>query len=174
MGEWRNNTLRKLGYTYSGLSGKSAADFGDGLPYIPYMNVFANTIIDIEFIEHVNIGIHERQNKVIQGDALFTTSSETPDEVGMASVLTQNPEEIYLNSFCFGYRLFNKDGFDSKFLAYLLRSDNVRHQMMISAQGSTRHNLSKKNFYNTTIDFPVSIKEQSKIAAILTTVDESM
>ncbi|MHB1459495.1 MAG: restriction endonuclease subunit S [Armatimonadota bacterium] len=174
MGEWNNEIARNLGFTYTGLNGKSAADFGEGAPYIPYMNVFTNTIVDTEFFEYVKVGERENQNKVKLGDVLFTTSSETPEEVGMSSVLVTDCGLLYLNSFCFGFRLYNKKTFNSIFLAYLMRSDSIRKQMLISAQGSTRHNLSKKNFYATVVFYPVAIEEQRKIAEILSTIDEAI
>jgi type I restriction enzyme S subunit len=174
MGKWKTERVGKLGYTYSGLSGKTADDFGEGAPYIPYMNVFTNTIVDTEFLEYVKVGRRENQNEVKPGDALFTTSSETPHEVGMSSVITKDVSPLYLNSFCFGYRLYDKSAFDSTFFAYLLRSEKVRRQMFISAQGSTRHNLSKKNFNTTEVYYPEDVSEQSKIAEILSTVDEAI
>lgn len=36
-----------FGQSYSGLSGKSAEDFGEGYPFITYMNVYQNQIIDL-------------------------------------------------------------------------------------------------------------------------------
>jgi type I restriction enzyme S subunit len=43
--------------------------------------------------------------------------------------------------------------------------------MFVFAQGSTRYNLSKKNFNNVRIKYPIDIQEQSKIAEILSTID---
>lgn len=171
MGEWKENSLGKIGYTYTGLSGKKASDFGEGSPYIPYLNIFHNEILDTNSLEYVMVKKNEHQNCVKQGDAFFTTSSETPDEVGMSSVLVNNINVTYLNSFCFGYRLNDSTLFDSGFLAYLLRSSRVRKQMLIAAQGSTRHNLSKKNFNRITIKYPEGKKEQEKIAEVLSTMD---
>ena len=34
-----------MGNDYSGLTGKSSGDFGSGLPYISYLNVFRNDIV---------------------------------------------------------------------------------------------------------------------------------
>jgi len=174
MSKWEKATLKKLGYTYTGLSGKTAADFGEGLPYVPYMNVFSNAKIDPQYFEFVNIKQGEKQNRVKNGDALFTTSSETPNEVGMSSVLTQDCGELYLNSFCFGWRLHNSEMFDNTYLAYLLRGKDVRLQMSIAAQGSTRFNLSKCNFNKVSVHYPTDTKEQRKIAEALSTVDEAI
>ncbi|UKE51362.1 restriction endonuclease subunit S [Xanthomonas translucens] len=102
---WENFTLGELGRTYSGLSGKKGEDFGSGAKFIPYTNVFKNNRIDIEDFSLVKISEGENQTRVKSGDIIFTISSETPNEVGMASVLLDDVDELYLNSFCFGYRL---------------------------------------------------------------------
>ncbi|MEI3342014.1 MAG: hypothetical protein V8R52_07610 [Coprobacter fastidiosus] len=52
--------------------------------------------------------VPKEQNLVKFGDILFTQSSETPEEVGISSVmLNETNEAIYLNSFCFGLRPFD-------------------------------------------------------------------
>jgi len=75
-----------FGESYSGLSGKSAEDFGEGCPYITYMNVNQNQIIDTTNVGLVKINEAEQQSVVRYGDILFTLSSETPEEVGMGAV----------------------------------------------------------------------------------------
>lgn len=171
---WTEKTFADLGYTYTGLSGKKKVDFGSGDPYIPYMNIFSNESVNPEAFEYVQIKKGERQNTVAVGDALFTTSSETPEEVGMSSVLTEDVGTVYLNSFCFGLRFFRPADFDPKFLSYALRSEHLRKQMFIAAQGSTRHNLSKHNFSRMGLRFPTDTKEQTRIAAVLTAIDEAI
>ena len=39
-------SFSSLGFSYSGLSGKSAQDFGSGKPFITYLNVYSNNIIN--------------------------------------------------------------------------------------------------------------------------------
>ena len=95
--------MGEVGTTYTGLSGKTKDDFGHGEgKFITYMNVFSNAISDLNMVEPIEID--NRQNEVKAGDVFFTTSSETPEEVGMSSVLLENSDNTYLNSFCFGYR----------------------------------------------------------------------
>ena len=139
-GEWEKVKLGEIGSTYAGLSGKTKEDFGHGkAKYIPYINIFNNTFVDVSALE--DIEVDEKQNCVKKGDVFFTTSSETPEEVGMSSVLLQDVENTYLNSFCFGYR--PEKIFDSIFLAFMLRSDLIRKQFKILAQGISRFNISK-------------------------------
>lgn len=79
-----------LGEAYSGLSGKGGDDFGYGEPFITYMNVYQNTYISEKDYELVQIAPNEKQNSVQYGDALFTLSSETPEEVGIGAVYLGN------------------------------------------------------------------------------------
>lgn len=83
--------LGEIGEFYGGLSGKSKKDFTDGnSPYITYMNVYQNISVVLPSVDMVVIKPGEKQNKVQYGDILFTGSSETPEECGLSSVVTQN------------------------------------------------------------------------------------
>lgn len=160
--------LGEIGEFYGGLTGKSKDDFKDGnARFISYMNVYSNPALKIDLPEFVKINEGEKQNIVDYGDILFTGSSETPDECGMASVVTQVPSEpLYLNSFCFGFRLYNICNYDLDFLKHLLRSDDIRKKICKTANGVTRFNISKKLFANITIPIP-PVKVQHEIAIFL-------
>ena len=158
---WEQRELGKIGSTYTGLSGKSKADFGHGQgKFITYMNVFTNPIANLGTIEPIEID--DKQNTVLVGDVFFTTSSETPDEVGMSCVLTENSPNTYLNSFCFGYRPTIK--FDNYYLAYMLRSASFRAKITFLAQGISRYNISKNKVMEIEIPIP-EFNEQQKIGA---------
>ena len=173
MGKWVKKKLGDLGFSFSGLSGKTIDDFGEGKPFIPYMNIFTNGKINSKQLEYVRIAENERQNKVEQGDWFFTTSSETPDEVGMTSVLVEDIGEAYLNSFCFGFRLYDKSEFEPEFVSYLFRSLELRKKISLFAQGSTRYNLPKQQMFEKLyISYPSSLSEQRRIASILSSADK--
>ncbi len=156
-----------IGETYGGLSGKSGEDFGHGnAKFVTYMNVFTNPIADTEMTESIEIDSRQVQVKI--GDVFFTTSSETPEEVGMSSVWLKNEENIYLNSFCFGYR--PKITMNSYYLAYMLRSVEIREKIVFLAQGISRYNISKKKMMEITIPLP-SDSEQSKLGSIFKQLD---
>lgn len=172
--EWVEKKLEDIGNTYNGLIGKNAEDFGSGKKYITYKNIFDNTKIDIDILEFVDIKENEKQNKVEYGDIFFTVSSETPNEVGYTSILLNNiNEDIYLNSFCFGYRIKNKKDFYLEFFRYLLRSHNFRKKIYILAQGSTRFNLSKIEVLKLKVKIPC-LEEQQKIADFLSSIDNKI
>jgi len=173
-GEWKNFKLSKNGATYGGLMGKSAEDFGKGKPYIPYMNIFANHIIKDDRYDYVAIYENDKQNKVNYGDILFTTSSETPEEVGMSAVYLGSEEELYLNSFSFGYRLTNFNDLLPEFAAYLFNCQHIKRLMYKLAQGATRYNLSKTELMKQSVIIPPTIDEQTAIVNILSTTDRKI
>ena len=174
-GEWAKTTLGKIGNTFNGLTGKSGADFGQGSPYITYKSIFDSSRIDLSRVEFVTITDQERQketqNKVQFGDIFFTTSSETPEEVGMTSVLLDDIEDCYLNSFCFGYRLFAKDKTLPEYMRFYLRNQAIRKKLFVLAQGSTRFNISKGEVMNVSVSLP-EIDEQKKIAKLLSLLEK--
>lgn len=174
-GDWDEKKLGDIGDTYSGLSGKSKEDFEKGnSKFITFMNVLNNVKIDTDILGTVNITEGERQNKVEFGDMLFNTSSETPEEVGFCAVFDSILEEdVYLNSFCFGYRFHDRSKHLPFFLAYYMRSDCGRELMHRLAQGITRFNLSKGYFNKAIVRFPSSV-EQQKIASCLSELDKNI
>jgi len=163
---WATRVLGDLGQTYGGLAGKTKDDFGHGLPFIPYINIFNNSAVDIRQLNHVIISTTENQNRAQYGDIFFTTSSETPFEVGMSSVLLDNVDQLYLNSFCFGFRLYNFEFLQPEYARFLLRSEHIRREIIVLAQGSTRFNISKKELMKIELSLP-SIEEQKAITEIL-------
>lgn len=169
--EWEVKRLGELGSTYGGLTGKTKADFGHGNGrYITFMNVMSNVTINCEIFEEVDVAVTESQNLVALGDLLFNGSSETPEEVAMCSLLTEDVSRLFLNSFCFGFRLHNQLDADGLFLTYYIRSLEGRELMKSLAQGSTRYNLSKGALLDAKITLAKK-SEQTAIAAILSDMD---
>ncbi len=173
-GEWEEVRLGDIGKTYGGLSKKKAEDFGQGnAKYITYKNIFDNSKINIDIFERVIVNANEKQNKVQYGDILFTTSSETPEEVGMSSVLLDEIDNLFLNSFCFGFRPYNLEEIDPYFARFYFRSYYMRDKISRLAQGSTRFNLSKLQVMKIKTKLP-SKQEQQKIAQVLSTADKEI
>lgn len=165
--DWEQCKLGSIGSTYTGLSGKTKEDFGHGeAQYITYLNVFQNTVSDITMTDKVEIDT--TQNEVKYGDVLFTTSSETPEEVGMSSVWLGHTPNIYLNSFCFGFRPNQK--IDPYFLGYSLRAPYMRDKIKILAQGISRYNISKNKVMELEISLPNN-EEQSLLGIFLRNID---
>jgi type I restriction enzyme, S subunit len=164
---WEQRKLGEMGQTYTGLSGKTKDDFGHGQArFVTYMNVFSNPISNPEMTEPIEID--PKQNEVEVGDVFFTTSSETPEEVGMSSVLLEKRGKTYLNSFCFGFRPSEK--IDSYYLAYMLRSESARAKITLLAQGISRYNISKNKVMEIAVSLP-SLDEQKMIGQYFCQLD---
>ena len=167
MYSWEQRKLGSIGSTYTGLSGKTKEDFGHGeAQYITYLNVFQNTISNITMTDKVEIDT--TQTEVKYGDVLFTTSSETPEEVGMSSVWLGDTPNTYLNSFCFGFR--PKQKIDLYFLGYSLRAPYMRDKIKILAQGISRYNISKNKVMELEISLPNN-EEQNLLGNFLRHID---
>ena len=170
---WDNNALNKLGITYSGLTGKNKNDFNTGSSYfIPYKAIFDSEIIDTNKLEFVDVEPSEKQNAVQKYDILFTSSSETPEEVAMNSILLEKYNNCYLNSFSFGYRL-TSEVINPIFLNYYLRSPMLRKEFYKIAQGSTRFNISKKEIMKINIKYP-PLDIQNKIVEFIINLNRNI
>ena len=162
-------SFTELGTSYSGLSGKSAQDFGSGKPFITYLNVYSNNVIKENDFQYVAIKDDEKQNVVKYGDVLFTLSSETPEEVGVGSVYL-GKEKVYLNSFCFGIHITNTEVAFSPYLSYYVSLTAFRKFIYPYAQGSTRFNLCKADFEKASIKLP-TLADQKRIYSVLGHID---
>lgn len=171
--KWEKKSLGSIGDTFTGLNGKSKENFGEGKPYIQYKQIFDSSRVDISKCDFVEIEENENQSQVKFGDVFFTTSSETPLEIGYSSVLLQEVEEVYLNSFCFGYRIHSFKVLNPHFAEYLFRNPNFRKDVIKLGQGSTRYNMSKTELMKVEILLP-SEKEQKKIYQFLNEIDDKI
>jgi len=165
-GQWTETKLGSLGESYNGLTGKSKEHFGYGKPFVTYLNVFTNSKMDPNQIGYVEINEDESQNTIQYGDFLFTVSSETPEEVGMTSVVLDKVSNVYLNSFCFGFRLKDFQTLLPEFGRYYFRNNETRKGIVLLAQGSTRFNISKDGIRNLILKLP-PVPEQTAIASVL-------
>ncbi|MBC8344062.1 MAG: restriction endonuclease subunit S [Bacteroidetes bacterium] len=133
----------------------------------------SNPVIDETYFDYVQINKGESHNKATKGDLFFNGSSETPEEVGMCSILFNDIPNLYLNSFCFGLRLFKTANENGLFLVYYFRSNEGRKHFRLLAQGATRYNLSKTQLLKMEIALP-SVEEQTRIATILSDMDKEI
>jgi type I restriction enzyme S subunit len=173
-GDWATTSVGRIGSTYGGLSGKSKADFGSGdARYVTFLNVLENVILDIERFDRVRVAPGESQNSVLKGDLLFNGTSETPGDLAMGAVMYEQVDNLFLNSFCFGFRIHDHDEYDPLFLAYFFRGPTGRAMMYALAQGATRYNMSKAQFLRLHLSVP-TYNEQNAIATVLSDKDAAI
>ena len=167
---WKGYRLRNLGGLYGGLTGKSGDDFKQddhpmNRPYIPYTNIFRNTYISKEHVDYVVLEEGEKQNRVQQYDLFFLMSSENYDDLGKPCVLVDHVEELYLNSFCKGFRV-RRNIVNPLFLNYQLLGDTHRKLVSIEGKGFTRINLRQDRLIDTPMIIP-PLHEQEQIVEYL-------
>ena len=170
-GAWEMTRMGQIGSIYGGLSGKSKIDFGVGnARYVTFLGVLENIILDTCHTERVHVGSGESQNRVMKGDLLFNASSETPGDLAIGAVMGEQLDNLYLNSFCFGFRIHDEKKHVPLFLAYFFRGSVGRAIMNALAQGATRYNMSKSQFLALELSIP-SGDEQRAIASVLSDMD---
>lgn len=169
---WVMKRLKDVGFLYGGLTGKAGDDFiaeedesCNYMRFIPFTNIFNNTIINPNQLYKVRIEDGEKQNLVNKNDILFLMSSEDYDGVGKPAILEEQIENLSLNSFCKGFRVTNVET-HPKYLLYLLLSHVVRELVRQEAKGFIRINLRQDKLSTCPIMLP-SLSEQQKIASFL-------
>lgn len=164
--EWR--VIGEVAEIYGGLTGKTKSDFEDGNAlFVSYKNIYDNYEVKEEELDKVRISEGEKQNKVEYGDILFTGSSETAEEVAFSSAVTTHFQEaVYLNSFSFGVRFHKDTVLIPQFSKHLFRGLSMRKQLVRTASGVTRFNVSKVRFKKLLIPIP-PIHTQQRIVDIL-------
>lgn len=150
----------------SGVSGKWA-DEGN-CEFIDYMNVYKNIKIDTELIKKATVK-SQKQTTLEQGDILFTSASEVPNECAISSVIEKPIKRgVFLDDHLFGIRIKSdfKSEIDSVFLNYYFRSDSFRCEINKVVRGVTRFYISKTDFMSLQIPLP-ALPVQREIVRIL-------
>ncbi|MEX0364057.1 restriction endonuclease subunit S [Mycoplasmopsis synoviae] len=154
---WEQCQLKEIGKFFSGMSGKSLDDFKTGKDkYITFLNVYQNEVINKKHLENVKANYRDLQVK--KNDLFFTISSESPDDVAMASAWIFDDKNVFLNSFCIGFRIFQI--FDIYFLVNNLRSPEIRKQIRTFAKGISRFNVSKKELEKIKLSYCTNIEQK--------------
>ena len=164
---WEVIKLKHLGNTRSGLSNKKPEDFGFGFPFITYKNIYNNYALDETFTDLVN-STDEDRNKcnVMRGDAFFTGSSETIEELGLSSVCLNTIKSATFNGFCIRFRPSNLDKLLPEYIMYYFRSQATREHLIRNDNSITRANLSQKILGSLKVIIP-PLSEQKKLAKYL-------
>lgn len=165
---WEVKRLKYLGNIYSGISGKRGEDFskennGYMKPFVPFTNICNNLKIEIDQYQYVKISDGENQNRIKNNDLLFLMSSETLEDIAKNSIYLGDDIELYLNSFCKGFRLISNKAFP-EYVNYLLNSKPYRNYFSLVGRGFTRINL-KQEYINDVYTLLPPIQEQHAIVA---------
>ena len=173
---WKEISLNEIGW-FKGAGVNKLINSDEQFVYlINYMDVYKHWKITYN-TNYQQVTAKEREIEeanLLEGDILFTPSSEKPIDIGHAGVVMETMPNCVYSYHLIRLRLFDTTQFDLKFLSYLLNSDDVQKHFVSRASGSgIRYTLSLSDFKSAKIKFPGK-SEQSAIAAILSKVDEAI
>lgn len=107
------------------------------------------------------------------GDLVVADASEDYDDIGKSiEIINLNNERVLAGLHTFVARP-SEDVLASGFIGYLMKSDNVKIQIKIMAQGTKVLSLSPTRFAEIKFSLPC-LKEQTKIANFLSAIDKKM
>lgn len=167
--EWSLVPLSQLMKFQNGFNTDKAA-YGRGLRFANVLEVITNTHLSAHMIPgRVATSAAETTRYLVQrGDVLFNRTSETQEEVGLASVYLDD-EPILFGGFVLRGKPIS-DILDPVFAGYGLRSMIVRQQIMAAGQGGIRANISQQSLAEIKIALPGKL-EQEVIAEALSDAD---
>ncbi len=145
----------------------SKEQFGHGKPIVNYVNVYKKCSIVSEDLQgRVDLDKTSIDRyRVQRGDVFFTRTSETQDEIGIASVLLENIEDCVFSGFVLRARPIT-NFLLPEYCKYCFSTNNVRRQIIRSSTLTTRALTNGTSLSKVKILVP-SLEEQSRIVAIL-------
>nr|WP_237566170.1 restriction endonuclease subunit S [Oceanobacillus massiliensis] len=165
----RNYSVIPLGYLGSLQNGisKSGDHFGEGYPFVSYSDVYNNRVLPSTVQGLVKSTVNEQEYYSIQkGDVLFTRTSETIEEVGMASVCFSDIEHATFAGFLIRLRPNEESEFSSQYARYYLEATFIRDFFAKEMNLVTRASLSQPLLKKLPIILP-SVDEQQEIVSYL-------
>lgn len=171
--KWDQVRLGDLFNFKNGLN-KAKEFFGYGTPIVNYMDVFRNSAIRSSDLEgRVSLTKYELKNfDVKKGDVFFTRTSETTEEIGLASVMLDQPADTVFSGFLLRARPRNAH-LDDHFKAYCFGSAWVRQQIISKASYTTRALTNGRILSEVLLPLP-PLPEQAAIAAVLSDMDSDL
>ncbi|ERJ31063.1 restriction endonuclease subunit S [Campylobacter concisus] len=171
--EWEETKLGNIGVFKTSSVDKIIQKDECIVNLVNYMDVYRNTHINSNLkLSQTSASNREIENlSLAKGDVLFTPSSETPDDIGHSAVILSDMPNTLFSYHLVRFRLNIKN--DIVFLGYVFNQDKILKQFARLSQGITRYTLSISDFQNVFINFP-NLKEQQKIAEILTACDDEI
>ncbi|OUL08993.1 hypothetical protein B0533_06180 [Sedimentibacter sp. SX930] len=165
---WGVDKLKEVGSFFSAGVDKKIRENESLYKSVHYTDVYYNSLKQIKNSEnYLVISATEdkaKKSNLLKGDVLFTTSSETPEDIGHSTVIEED-----LQGTLMGYHLIRFRAENDMLLSYrkyAFGSSHLRSWFAYRANGMTRYGLKVVDF----LDAPFIItpqEEQQKIADFL-------
>jgi type I restriction enzyme, S subunit len=171
--EWVPVRLGEL-FTFKNGLNKGKEFFGKGTPIVNYMDVFQHPAIRSSMLAgRVSLTDQELATfDVRMGDVFFTRTSETVDEVGIASVVLDDPNQTVFSGFLLRARPRNSR-LCNDFKKYCFAPDYLRKQIISRASYTTRALTNGRILSAVNLLVPEPA-EQLAIAEILNDIDAEL
>ena len=168
--DWDVVLLGDLFVFKNGLN-KAKRFFGTGTPIVNYMDVFERPgLMADDLSGRVNLSSEEiRTFEVRLGDVFFTRTSETVEDVGVASVMLNEPFATVFSGFVLRARP-RDDRLDDRYKQYCFGPRAIRSQIVSTATYTTRALTNGRSLSAVWIAVPPK-PEQRAIAEALSDVD---
>ena len=171
---WREVQLKDIAViSFSGVDKKSRPG-QKRVRLCNYMDVYNNNYItaDMDFMWATASDAEIEKFSLDIGDIMITKDSETPDDIGVPSVVTKKLDNVVC-----GYHLAlikpNREKIDPIYLAKQLGHERVANQFSRLANGATRFGLTTSSVKGVRL-WLLKIEEQRRIAAILSACDREI
>lgn len=146
--------------------------FGQGTPIVNYTDVYKHRGLRLENIKGlVSLDRNEiKRYEVKKGDVFFTRTSETPEEVGIASVMLEDIEDCVFSGFVLRGRPKN-DMLIPEYCKYCFSTPHVRQEIISNCTYTIRALTNGKQLSRIEIPIPEK-EEQCRIAQAISDIDE--
>lgn len=169
---WQTLSLGDLFDFTNGVNADKTA-YGSGIPFANVLEVITHEALTDRLIPgliNLSPSLIARY-RVRHGDVLFNRTSETQDEVGLASVYLGHSPTVF-GGFVFRARPKTKL-LDIGYSRYALRVYSVRQQIVARGQGGIRANIGQRDLKTVRVVVP-PLADQRQIADVLAGIDHQI
>lgn len=179
--DWRVKSIGEIFEFSGGLSISRAKLTDKGVNYLHYGDIhmrnenYIDTEKDEAWLPKIEDKFEEiKENvKLNSGDVVFADASEDYEGIGKSVAIFNDSEKPFVAGL---HTIVAKDinnQLDKNYKRYCFSTNEVRKQFRYLAVGTSVYGISRENIKKIKINIP-TIKEQQKIASILSTVDEQI
>lgn len=168
--DWEILNVGEVGSLFKGKGIAKAEIVEEGLPCVRYGELY--TKYNIKFTTTLSFCNEEsalQSQEITKGDILFAGSGETVEDIGKCAVYFGDSAAYAGGDII----ILRPEKADSIYLSYLLNYDSVVKQRSVLGQGNSVVHIYPKGIATILVQIPPQ-KEQTKIAQILSTWDESI
>ncbi len=167
---WELRKIKHIGMLSAGGVNKKIEEGEELFKSVHYMDVYRNSGKAIgNDDDYLVVSATQSQAKnctLRKGDVLFTSSSETPDDIGHAVVISEDLEQTLYGYHLIRLRLDRDIPADYSYRKYMFNNHYIRSYFSSRTQGITRYGL-KYDDYKEAVVFIPPISEQKTIANFL-------